>query len=346
MSALPINALGGAGVAGGALPQPTRAQLAEAAFLVAPPPPDDWARYLAHHSRSFRFAASLLPPGRRERVATVYAYCRYTDDLVDRVAGSAPGLAGALVDAWVDRSRAAYEGERTGIPLLDRVMRDMARAGVPFHYAAELSAGMRMDLAPRTYETLGDLRVYTYRVASVVGLWLTELEGVRDAWALERASLLGHALQLTNILRDVGEDWDRGRLYLPRDRMRAHGVTTDDLARMRRGTRRVTDGFRALVEELMAVAESDYRTAEEAIPVLGPAFAPAVAVAAGVYEGIHDAIRRNGHDTLTRRAFTTPREKVALAARALWRLRSAPGRPARVPCALAAARTLQAPPAA
>jgi 15-cis-phytoene synthase len=296
---------------------PTAQQFAAAAFVVAPPPPDDYVRYLARHSRSCRFAASQLPPRRRDNIAAVYAYCRYTDDLVDHVQGLPPGLARTLIDAWVECSRAAYQGERTDIPLVDRVMSDMAAASVPFAYAAELAAGMRMDLDGTSYSSLGELRVYTYRVASVVGLWLTELAGVREAWMLERASLLGHALQLTNIVRDVGEDWDRGRLYLPLDRMRAHGVTTDHLTLMRSGGMPVSDEFRALLEEMMQIAESAYAIAKEALPGLPRDFARSIAVAASVYAGIHDAVRRNDYDTLRVRAFTTVRQKIGRAARAL-----------------------------
>ena len=113
-------------------------------------------------------------------------------------------------------------------------MGEMRDAGVPFHYAEELVEGMRMDLDNTRYQTLADLRVYSYRVASVVGGWLTEQFGIQDPWVLERAYALGHAMQLTNILRDVGEDLGLGRLYLPENLLRRYGV---DRARLEATTR-------------------------------------------------------------------------------------------------------------
>jgi 15-cis-phytoene synthase len=272
--------------------------------------------YLSRHSRSFGFAAALLPAAERDRVTRVYAWCRFTDDLVDHADGDVARTAERL-DAWIACARAAYEGRRTGIALVDRVMGDMAERGIPFAYAEELAAGVRSDLHFASYDDVPALRVYAHRVAGVVGCWLSELHGVRDRWMLERAAALGHAMQVTNILRDVGEDWDRGRLYLPQALLARHGVSPADVAALRRGARPVDAAWRALTEELASVAARDYALAREAIPHLPPGFRRAVAVAAAVYEGILDAIRRNGHDNVTRRAYTTAGRKLALAAGAI-----------------------------
>lgn len=277
----------------------------------------DPARYMARNSRSFRFAAALLRGPERDRLTRVYAWCRFTDDLADRAAGNLRE-AEARLDAWLDCARAAYRGHTSGIDLVDRTMGDMADLGIPFAYASELAIGVRGDLRFEQYRDLADLRVYTYRVAGVVGRWLTELHGVRDPWMLERATALGHAMQLTNILRDVGEDWDSGRVYIPQLVLRRHGLTTCDIGAMRRGARPVDGAYREVVEELMAVASRDYRAAREAIPHLPHPFRRSVAVAAAVYEGIHAVIRRNRYDNIGRRAVTTTTRKVALAAGALW----------------------------
>lgn len=273
--------------------------------------------YLATGSRSFRFASRLFSPADAGRVARVYAWCRVTDDLVDDPPAGVP--AAELLDAWLALSRRAYEGHPTGLPLLDRVMGEMAAGGVPFRHAASLVEGMRMDLRGERYATLAELRRYTFCVASTVGLWLTQLMGVDDAVVLERAERMGHAMQLTNILRDVGEDRANGRTYLPAELLAKHGVTEAALARMCAGGD-ITPAWRALAEELMAVAEDDYRAALEAVPSLPPSFARAVAVAAHVYRGIHREIRRNGHDNLRRRAHTTATAKAGLALAALWEL--------------------------
>jgi phytoene synthase len=278
--------------------------------------------YFARNSRSFAFAARFFPADVSRQVARVYAWCRVTDDLVDRAEGEGGAALEAVLDEWVELSRHAYHGRPTGLDLVDRVMGEMAEARVPFAYAAELGEGMRMDLRRETYPTSAALRLYTYRVASVVGLWLTELFDVHDTATLQRAAAMGQAMQLTNILRDVGEDAAAGRIYLPAEAMARHGVTPAHLAEMRDGRSPISPGYSGLLEELMRDAEAGYALAFEAIPRL-PDFAQRpVAVASHVYRGIHGAIRRNGYDNLRLRARTTAPEKAVLAARALWQLRS------------------------
>ncbi|HET9425179.1 MAG TPA: phytoene/squalene synthase family protein [Gemmatimonadaceae bacterium] len=282
--------------------------------------------YMAHHSRSFRFATLTLGAETRGRIERVYAWCRHTDNIVDApsmAAGTSIAAIEARLDEWLRQSGGAYDGAATGTPLLDAVMSDLRASGGPFDYPAALIRGVRSDLRFRQFETMGELRAYTHDVAAVVGLWLCALHGVRDPWMLERAAALGHAMQLTNILRDVGEDMRSGRVYLPADRMRAHGVTMLDLYEMRDGRRRVTLGYRGLMEELIASAEADYDRAREAIPRLPGEFGRAVAVASEIYAGIHDALRDNGYDNFRLRARTTMWRKTSLATRALWRLRQA-----------------------
>ena len=283
-----------------------------------------WGRYFARHSRSFSFAARLFPPEERKRVREIYAWCRFTDDLVDEA--SAPGAAlHRTLDAWASICRAAYGGDATGIPLADAVMGEMASRRIPFALASELIEGVRMDIEPRVYRTMDDLRRYTHRVASVVGAWLTCSFGVRDGWVIERAHALGHAMQLTNIIRDVGEDLRRGRLYLPADRMAAHCVSRESLLDARTRARNgggVGVAYPGLLEELMGIADAAYADAYEAMPHLPASFQRAVAVAAQVYQGIHDQVRANGYDNLNRRAHTSLPAKVMLARRGYGRLRA------------------------
>jgi phytoene synthase len=275
----------------------------------------DPVRYLASHSRSFWFAAAMMPSANRTRVARVYAWCRYTDNLVD--SDVRPDLAERRLDTWLALSRAGYEGRDSGIELVNRAMDEMAERGVPFAYAHDLVRAMRSDLHFTEFRDLSSLRVYTYRAAGVVGRWLTELHGVRDGWMLERATALGQAMQLTNILRDVGEDLERGRIYLPATELGRHGLTVLDLKAMRMGARPIDAAYRAMMEAFIEIADADYRLASEGIPHLPPEFRHAAAVASAVYRGIHAAIRRNGYDNLRRRAYTSGMRKVMLAARAL-----------------------------
>lgn len=280
--------------------------------------------HFARNGKSFHFASRLMPASERARISALYSYCRLTDDLVDEAGDARPAEVHARLDDWLARSRAAYCGEPSGNAIIDRVMTDMRETGVSFQYAAELIAGMRMDIDPIEFRDLRELRVYTYRVAGVIGVWLTELYGIDDPWMLERAATLGHAMQLTNIIRDVGDDWRRGRVYLPTSLMRSYGLTRDGLGAMYRGVRPVTSSYRAAMEALMSTAEVYYAAAFRAMPFLPPTFRRSVAIAAEVYRGIHAEVRRVGYDTISRRAATTLGQKVLLGARGLGRLRDAP----------------------
>lgn len=306
MTAHPLHAATGAAQGISLLEVPAVAELSA---------PDS---YMARNSRSFHFAAAFMRRAERERTARVYAWCRFIDDLAD--ATGDPAVAEARLDRWLECSQAAYDGQPSGIPLIDRVMGEMAERGVPFIYPSHLAHGVRSDLRFVAHRDLDELLLYAYRVAGVVGQWLSELHGVRDPWMLGRAAALGQAMQLTNIVRDVGEDWDHGRLYIPRVLLERHGLSASDIGALRQGLRPIDDDYRNLLEDLMSVATREYVVAREAIPHLPAGFRHAVAVAAAVYEGIHDAVRRNGYDNLRRRAVTTTARKVVRAAGAFWSL--------------------------
>jgi phytoene synthase len=295
----------------------SRASIFVAAPDIAPPPRrGEWDGYLSRHGRSFWMAARLIPAPERAQLAGVYAWCRYTDDLVDRAICSTGVVLRALGE-WEALSRAAYDGTETGIELLDLVMGDMARNDVPFTYASNLIRGMRADVVGARYDTLGNLIGYCHDVASVVGLWLTELFGVHDRWTLDRAAALGVAMQLTNIARDVGEDWDRGRVYLPQSMLERHGVSERMIGEVRRSSIPLPDGYAHLLEELMTTAEARYDEAADAIANLPRFFRSPVAVASRVYRGIHDVVRANGYDSIRQRAVTSNTARMSLASAAL-----------------------------
>ncbi len=289
-------------------------QTPSGALLDRVPRDGELRAFFARHSRSFSFATLFFSSADSAGVARVYAFCRCTDDLAD-----APELdaahSSALLNEWLTLSRRAYAGHTTGIGFLDRVMSEMAAAGVPFVYVEELVEGMRMDLLGDRYASLADLRRYTYRVASVVGLWISELFDVRDPDTLRRAEAMGHAMQLTNIIRDVGEDLRAGRRYLPADLMRRHGVSAESLA----AATVPPAGCAALMEELIAAADAAYRVGFAGIPRLPRSLRLPVGVAAHVYRGILAEVRRLGYDNLGQRAHTSAGRKLLLAARALHR---------------------------
>ena len=284
--------------------------------------PESWPRYFSRNSRTFGFASRWFPAEARGHVTGLYAFCRFTDDLVDEHLDVPTDVRAARLDAWMGLARKAYAHEATGIPLIDVVLGQTRERGVPLTYAEELLEGVRMDLVKRRYATLAELRLYTFRVASVVGGWMTELFGSHDPWVLDRAHALGHAMQLTNIVRDVGEDLDSDRVYIPTELLSAHGLDEFDLRAMRDGDKPINAAYRALMKELMADADRHYEAAFRAIPALPAFFQKPVAVASSVYRGIQDEVVRNGYDNLTRRAHTSGVRKLQLSVKALRRLRT------------------------
>ena len=278
---------------------------------------DSLQSYFEHHSRSFSFASLFFGPGERHQIARLYAWCRFTDDLADDPELS-PEESRSLLTLWKELCQQAYAGNSTGIVFLDEVMHEMAERNVPFKYAEELIAGMEMDLNQDRYQTLDDLHLYCYRVASVVGLWMTELFGVHDVWVLERATALGYAMQLTNILRDVGEDLERGRVYLPLELLKKYGLSVEALQRLKDTEGPLPAEYTELLEELLMLAERYYRKAFAGIPHLPGFFQKPVVIAAFVYRGIHSSLRANRYDNLRLRAHTSLWSKLKLAWRG-WR---------------------------
>lgn len=284
--------------------------------------PEDWPAYFGRHAKTFRFASRLFPAEAAALVSGVYAYCRFTDDLVDAPADLAPPevLEGRL-DAWAGLSRRAFDGHETGIPLLDVVLGDARERGVSWRYPDALLGGVAMDLTHARYPNWATLEEYTFGVAGAVGGWVTQLFGIHDEALLRRAHALGHGMQLTNIARDVGEDWGRGRVYLPLPLLHRHGFRPQDLGALLGSTGPLPRAYRDLVEELLARAEGYYEDAWPGIQALPAWYRRPVAVAAEAYRGIHGQIRGNGYDNLRRRASTSSTVKVALAAAGLWRAR-------------------------
>ncbi|MEO9225889.1 MAG: squalene/phytoene synthase family protein [Gemmatimonadaceae bacterium] len=290
----------------------------------------NYSSFLSRNAVSFRFASRLLPEAEFATIVRVYAFCRLTDNIVDDPAFEmtldneivAPGAAETL-SRWLGLARASYGGEPSGLPIIDGAMQEMAASRVPFDYVEDMARAMRMDIAGKRYETLAELREYTYGVAGVVGLWLARLGGVQDSRGLANAERMGHAMQLTNIIRDVGEDWLNNRCYIPAAVLRDHGLRAEDINVMLSGGREISVSYRVMIEEMIGVADEYYRDAFESIPALSRGLQRCMAVAARVYRGIHQCVRANEYDNLHRRARTSLIFKMRLAIGGLVALRAA-----------------------
>jgi phytoene synthase len=281
---------------------------------------------IALHSKSFALASRVLPAESRDAAAVVYTWCRRADDAVD-LAG--PGEAMPALDRLRRELDDVYAGQPRD-PVLQAFAAIARQRNLPRHYPAELLAGMEMDVVGARYETFEDLVTYGYRVAGVVGLMMCHVMGVADDRALQHATHLGIGMQITNICRDVVEDWERGRLYLPADMLARHGAR--DLAAHLGGPLPVSaaPALAATVGDLLAVAERYYRSGDRGLHHLPWRCAFAVRAARHIYSAIGVRLARRGHDVTAGRAVVPTWRKLSLVgSAAAWAGVQAPLRLAR-----------------
>jgi 15-cis-phytoene synthase len=262
-------------------------------------------RILRTHSRTFFLASRFLPPEKRRGALALYAFCRLADDVVDdaTVRGVSPTDVRRRLDAHARALDAAYDG-RPGDPVFREVAWAARRFDVPRAPLDELLAGVARDLDGCQYATWGELERYCQGVASSVGEMCTYVWGVRAdaslAAAVSYARTLGTAMQLTNILRDVGEDAHRDRCYLPEDELRSHGFSPGDVLE-----RRVLDRQAAWAELMRSQidrARALYGAAAPGIALLSVDAQRCANACAVGYASILDVIARHRYDNITRRA--------------------------------------------
>jgi 15-cis-phytoene synthase len=206
---------------------------------------------------SFYYSFSLLPRQKRDALHTVYAFCRYTDDLVDEENDQHRKV--LLLRRWRMELGQALRGD-SSFPLLNQLSGTARRFHIPVDHFYDLIRGMEMDLSRTRYETFDELYEYCYLVASSVGLMCRQIFGYRRESTREYAINLGIALQLTNILRDIKDDAQRGRIYLPLEDLRRFGYTEDDLFHGR-----YTPAFVDLMRFEVERARSYFRAAQDAL---------------------------------------------------------------------------------
>lgn len=272
-------------------------------------------RLHAAHGRTYYAATRLLPRERRPHVHALYGFARYADDLVDHLAlGWSPAQRRAALEAWSRPLLAALDrgGDGRAEPVDDPVLRaaahTVAALGIDPDDVRAFLRSMAMDLTTTRYATFADLRDYMEGSAAAIGSMMLPVLGCADPRARAPARSLGIAFQLTNFLRDVAEDWDRGRLYLPTEDLAAFGVTEWDLH-----ARRVGPRLRRLLAFEAARAEAFYAHAEQGIPLLPPASRRCVRVARRLYRSILHAIADADYQVFHRRAALSRPRRLALA---------------------------------
>jgi phytoene synthase len=270
---------------------------------------------LTFRARSFRWASAFLSRAQRQRVASLYAFCRAVDDLADA------DWVSPEAKRDLDRLQAALSAEPNGEPLWPEGylwFRTLCiESGIDFAVVRDLLLGMRSDLELVRMQSDQELLRYCYRAAGTVGLMMCSVLGVRDPRALRHAVHLGIAMQLTNISRDVREDAELGRVYLPAERLAAYGVASEQL--VQGGADPVAVSL--VVSDVLGLAERYYRSGDAGMRFLPARARWAVLVASRLYRGIGRRLRRrNGSNPLRGRVVVPWFEKVGLvtAATASW----------------------------
>ena len=273
--------------------------------------PDEYCRQKAAASgSSFYYSFLFLPPPRRRAIIALYAFCREVDDVVDEV--SDPEVAAAKL-AWWRREVALVFSGQPSHPValaLQPVVRDY---DLPEPHFQAVIDGMAMDLKQHRYLDFAGLELYCHRVAGVVGLMSAEIFGYADPATKGYARDLGVAFQLTNIIRDVGEDVRRGRIYLPQDELQRFGVSGSSLLRAE-----YSSEFRHLMRFQAERARTWYDRAFAQLPAQDRKAQRAGLVMAAIYRTLLDEVARDGYKVLDRRTSLTPLRKLWLAWRT-WR---------------------------
>jgi phytoene synthase len=256
----------------------------------------------AAHSKSFYFASGLLPEEKRSAVRALYAFCRTVDDIVDEVESKKDR--DFELDYWrnVVESASSSPDDLVASAWTDTLI----RYHIPRHFALQLIDGVARDLCQSRYQTFDDLATYCYGVASTVGLMSMYIVGFKSHGAVPYAIKLGVALQMTNILRDVGEDYRNGRLYLPREELAFHGIREADIAE---GC--VTDNWRQFMKFQIDRTRQLYKDSWAGIKILEREGQLAIGAASTLYEGILKDIEDHDYNVFDRRASLSAWEKIA-----------------------------------
>jgi phytoene synthase len=270
--------------------------------------PDEYCQQKAAQSGSSFYYSFLFLPGKQRRAITaLYAFCREVDDVVDECHD--PQIAATKLAWWRLELDRLYTGQ-PGHPVTQALLPVLAQFSLPKEQLLEIIDGMEMDLQQSRYLDFKALSLYCYRVASVVGLLAAEIFGYQDRRTQKYAHDLGMAFQLTNIIRDVGEDARMGRVYLPIDELQRFEVPVADILNAR-----YSDNFRRLMEFQIERAEHYYTQAMAELPVADRRTQRSGLIMAAIYRTLLDEIKRDGCQVLNQRTSLTPIRKLWIA----WR---------------------------
>lgn len=270
---------------------------------------EECKRLNALHGKTYYLATLLLPAAKRPPVHALYGFARYADEIVDDLASTlTPQEKADVLRTWGDSVladlRRGESADLIGLALTDTVKKYQ----IPLEYFDAFMVSMEMDLTVTRYKTYEDLMTYVYGSAVVIGLEMLPILGYSDPRAIEAATALGTAFQLANFIRDIDEDIERGRIYMPLDDLARFGVS-EEMLLQRTLTPEITEAIKyqiARVRDLQAVAEAG-------IQYLDPISRPCIRAASELYCGIVDEIEANGYDVFTKRATTSKWRRLRVA---------------------------------
>lgn len=258
-------------------------------------------------AKNFYYSFVTLPPPKKAAMCAIYAFMRYSDDVSDEVAEDRSKA--EEMQAWRSALVRAFEGDYGDSQILPAFHDVVKKYAIPVSYFHDLIDGTQMDLTQTRYATWEDLRLYCYRVASVVGFVCIHVWGFdsKHPQVMEYAEACGLAFQLTNILRDVKEDVERGRIYLPQEDLERFGVSEEQLER---GV--MEPAVRKLIEFEAKRARGFYQQAEKLMPLVEPEGRPTLQIMMRIYRGILTAIEQNNYDVFSQRARVSTPKKLAI----------------------------------
>jgi phytoene synthase len=262
---------------------------------------EECKRLNALHGKTYYLATLLLPAAKRPPVHALYGFARYADEIVDDLASTlTPEEKAVALRTWGDTVladlRAGESNDLIGRALVDTVK----KYSIPLEYFDAFMVSMEMDLTVTRYKTYEDLMTYVYGSAVVIGLEMLPILGYSDPRAIEAATALGTAFQLANFIRDIGEDIDRGRIYMPLDDLARFGVSEEMLLK-----RELTPEIIEAIKFQIARVRDLQDKAEAGIQYLDPISRPCIRAASELYCGIVDEIEANGYDIFNKRATTS-----------------------------------------
>ncbi len=273
---------------------------------------------LRHHGKSYYYSTCLFPRELQDATCAVYAFVRLPDEIVDNSPQETPEDLRKVhqeLTEFGDQWRLAYQNGESPNPILQLTAQTWHKYQIPYRYSEDFLSAMMQDTHQTDYATYADLEAYMYGSAAVIGLMMSHLVGYNGEKTLEHAQKLGYAMQLTNFLRDIDEDFQlRNRVYMPADELKQFGLTRSDIE-----LRRFSPAFRAFMEFQGARAHKLYEEANLGIPMLNKEGRFAVATASTLYRAILGKLEQEGWNPFPKRVKTSMPEKIVLTGRA-WKL--------------------------